>query len=68
MVTMRQLEALGRALGSTEAASRALDDAVPLDLVAVDVREALEAIGEVTGERVRESVLNEIFSRFCIGK
>jgi tRNA modification GTPase len=68
MVTMRQQEALRRALGSTEAASRALDDAVPLDLVAVDVREALDAIGEVTGERVSESVLNEIFSRFCIGK
>lgn len=68
MVTMRQQEALRRALASTLAASRALDEAVPLDLVAVDVREALDAIGEVTGERVSESVLDEIFSRFCIGK
>lgn len=68
MVTMRQQEALRHALASTEAASRALEEAVPLDLVAVDVREALDAIGEVTGERVSESVLDEIFSRFCIGK
>lgn len=68
MVTMRQQEALRRALESTQAALRAVGEAVPLDLVAVDVRDALDTIGEVTGERVSESVLNEIFSRFCIGK
>lgn len=68
MVTLRQQDALRRALESTRAASQALHEEVPLDLVAVDVREALDAIGEVTGERVSESVLNEIFSRFCIGK
>jgi tRNA modification GTPase len=36
--------------------------------MATDVRAALHAIGEVTGENVDEAVLTEIFSRFCIGK
>jgi len=43
-------------------------DEMPNDLVAVDVREALMCIGEITGEHVSERVLDEIFSRFCIGK
>ena len=34
----------------------------------VNVRAALHAVGEVTGEAVDEAVLTEIFSRFCIGK
>jgi tRNA modification GTPase len=37
-------------------------------MVAVDARPALEHLGEITGEAVSESLLNEIFSRFCIGK
>lgn len=68
LVTARQLDALRRSLASVEAAIRARQDAIPLDLLAVDVREALYAIGEITGEQISEAVLDEIFSRFCIGK
>lgn len=68
LVTLRQQQALSRALESTRAARLALDEAIPLDLIAVDVRDALMAVGEITGEQISESVLTEIFSRFCIGK
>ena len=68
LVTVRQLDALRRALGHVESAQDARALGVPIDLLAVDVRAALHAIGEVTGERVDEAVLDEIFSRFCIGK
>lgn len=68
LVTARQLDALRRALSSVEAAVAARDSEIPLDLLAVDVRTALYAVGEITGEQVSEAVLNEIFSRFCIGK
>jgi tRNA modification GTPase len=68
MVTLRQQQALGRALEHVKAARIALDDGVPQDLVAVDVRSAMLAVGEITGEQVSESILTEIFSRFCIGK
>ncbi|HET7036623.1 MAG TPA: GTPase, partial [Thermomicrobiaceae bacterium] len=67
LVTLRQQQALARALASTRSALGALN-AVPLDLVAVDVRDALLAVGEITGEQIGERVLDEIFSRFCIGK
>lgn len=68
LVTIRQHDALGRSLAAVEAAQEGQALGLPLDLLAVDVRAALHAVGEVTGEHVDDAVLDEIFSRFCIGK
>jgi tRNA modification GTPase len=68
LATVRQLDALRRALAHVADAQAAHAAGLPLDLLAVDVRAALYAVGEVTGEHVSEAVLDEIFSRFCIGK
>ena len=68
LVTVRQLDALRRALEHVIAAQDAYDCGIPLDVLAVDVRAALYAVGEITGERVSDAVLDEIFRRFCIGK
>ncbi len=68
LITMRQHAALDRALDHLGHAQAARAAGVPLDLLATDVRAALHAIGQVTGEAVDEAVLTEIFSRFCIGK
>ena len=64
----RHVEAARRACGALEDAVRALDDAMPLDLCAVDLCAALDALGEITGETVSETILNEVFSSFCVGK
>lgn len=40
----------------------------PWELIALEVKEALQAFGEITGEEVGEAVLDQIFSQFCIGK
>ena len=68
LVTSRQFDALRRAEESIRSAREARSAGVPIDLLAVDVRTALYAVGEITGEHVSEAVLDEIFSRFCIGK
>jgi tRNA modification GTPase len=68
LVTLRQLDALRRALAHVESARTAHRVGFPRDLIAVDVRAALHAVGEITGEYVDEAVLDEIFRRFCIGK
>jgi tRNA modification GTPase len=57
-----------RALQHIRDAREARANAIPHDLLATPVRAALHAVGEVTGEDVDEAVLQEIFSRFCIGK
>jgi tRNA modification GTPase len=59
---------LQRALEHTRAAIRAQQEGLSPDLVSIDVREAVEALGSITGETVTEDLLNTIFSKFCIGK
>ena len=49
-------------------AAQALEMGEPLDLAAIDLHEALECLGEVTGDRVDEKLLDSVFSRFCVGK
>ena len=39
-----------------------------LDFISIDLRSAWEKLGELTGETVGEYIINEIFSKFCIGK
>ena len=68
LLTARQRAELERAAGHLAEAEAARRAGYPLDLLAIDVRAALHAIGGVTGDAVDEAVLTEIFSRFCIGK
>ena len=68
LATTRQRETIARARDAARHAADAFDAGVPLDLVAVDARAALVAIGEITGETASEAILDAIFSRFCIGK
>jgi len=44
------------------------NESIPLDLIAVEVQEALSALGELTGEVTSYDILEQIFSGFCVGK
>jgi tRNA modification GTPase len=68
LISARQRAAVDRALGHIHDAQEARASGFPQDLLATPVRAALHAVGEVTGEDVDEAVIQEIFSRFCIGK
>jgi tRNA modification GTPase len=56
------------ALTSTKAAIIAQENNLSPDLVSIDIRTAVDALGEITGETVTEDLLDTIFSKFCIGK
>ena len=49
-------------------AQRAIEEDMPLDVCAVDLSYALDALGEITGETLNEQVIDEVFARFCVGK
>ncbi|MEL6787529.1 MAG: tRNA uridine-5-carboxymethylaminomethyl(34) synthesis GTPase MnmE [Cyanobacteria bacterium J06607_15] len=67
-VNQRQAAALVRARVALEQVQQTVKNQLPLDFRTIDLRGAIQALGEITGEEVTESVLDRIFSRFCIGK
>lgn len=68
VTNLRHYEALVKANQSLSRAKEGLRQKLSGELVAFDLREALEHLGSITGEVSNEEVLGSIFSRFCIGK
>ncbi len=67
-INQRQQAALLRSQASLEQVKTSIQLALPLDFWTIDLRGAIQALGEITGHEVTESVLDRIFSQFCIGK
>lgn len=67
-INQRQAAALVKAKTSLEQVQVTITQQLPLDFWTIDLRGAIQALGEITGEEVTESVLDRIFSKFCIGK
>jgi tRNA modification GTPase len=67
-INQRQAAVLTRAAIALEQVLATIANDLPWDFWTIDLRSAIQALGEVTGEELVESVLARIFSRFCIGK
>ncbi len=67
-INQRQSAALTQAQQALLQVQSTIAEGLPLDFWTIDLRSAIQALGEITGEGVTESVLDRIFSRFCIGK
>jgi tRNA modification GTPase len=68
VTSQRHAEALGRAKNHLEVSLMSLESGASNEFVAMDVRSAAEAVGEITGEVTTEEILNSVFSKFCVGK
>jgi tRNA modification GTPase len=64
----RHQEALRKSIVSLELAMRSLQDGQNIEFISVDLRSGLDFLGEITGAVTSEDILNNIFSKFCIGK
>lgn len=65
---LRHMDALGKADEHLETALNNLESGITTDFVAMDIRQALHYLGEITGHISTEDLLGNIFGRFCIGK
>jgi tRNA modification GTPase len=65
---MRHKTCLESALMSVETVRQGCREKAPLDLICMDLKSGLDSLGAITGVVTSEDVLNQIFSRFCIGK
>ena len=69
MITnMRQKSALQDAYISLRKVQESIEDQMPEDFYSIDLMDAYEALGSITGETIGEDLVNEIFSKFCMGK
>ncbi len=68
LTNARQADAIRRAFDALQRSLKGLRMGLTPDMVLIDVEEAMEAMGEVTGATVREDITARIFERFCVGK
>ena len=68
ITNMRQKAALSEALESLKQVMTSIQNQMPEDFFSIDLMNAYEELGSITGESVGEDLVNEIFSKFCMGK
>jgi tRNA modification GTPase len=64
----RHRHAIVKSEESLEMAQNAYNEGLPLDIISAALRSSAEHLAQITGDEVSEEIVNEIFSRFCIGK
>lgn len=64
----RHKNLINKAIESSDNALVSIQNKMPMDIVAIDIKSILEHLGEITGDDVSESIINEIFAKFCLGK
>ena len=68
ITNIRQKNALAEAESSLKMVLQSIDDGMPEDFFTIDMMNAYETLGTIIGESVGEDLVNEIFSKFCMGK
>ena len=68
ITNVRHKEAICSAQNSIEKVEKTIKDNMPIDITAIYFKEAIEELNKITGESVTEDIINEIFSKFCLGK
>lgn len=69
MITnVRHKNLINKAIEAIHEAQKTMKDQMPIDIVAINIKNILENLNIITGEEVSEEIIDEIFSRFCLGK
>lgn len=64
----RQSSLVSSALNSIKEATKSVENEVPMEMIATDIKEAYDTLGEIIGETYKDELLDELFSNFCLGK
>lgn len=68
LTNARQIGLLKKCINIIKDIEKALKENMEVDLIEIDIKNLWETLGEITGESYREELLDEIFSKFCLGK
>ena len=69
MITnIRHKKIIEKAIEHVKGAKKDLAEGMPIDIISINIKSALEDLAEITGENVTEDIIKDIFSKFCLGK
>ena len=68
ITNLRHKNLISKANENVKKAKQALNEKMPLDVIAIFIKDILEDLGNITGEVVTDDIIDEIFSKFCLGK
>lgn len=68
ITNVRHKNLIRKAIENVESAKIALETNLPLDIVTISIKNIIDYMGEITGDNTSEDIINEIFSKFCLGK
>jgi tRNA modification GTPase len=68
ITNIRQKDFINKALENVKKAKETINQKMTSDIIAIFIKDILEDLGSITGEFVTEDIINEIFSKFCLGK
>lgn len=68
ITNLRHKNLISKAIGNVKKAKDTVEKNMPIDIIAIFVKDILEDLGNITGEIVTDDIINEIFSKFCLGK
>lgn len=68
ITNIRHKDAISDALKSIISAENTINDGMTIDITAIYFKEAIENLNKITGEDVTDDIINDIFSKFCLGK
>lgn len=68
ITNLRHKNLITKATQNVQKTKETIQQKMPLDIIAIFIKDILEDLGNITGEMVSEDIINEIFSKFCLGK
>lgn len=68
ITNLRHKNLITKAIENVKKTKETVNQKMPLDIIAIFIKDILEDLGNITGEMVNEDIINEIFSKFCLGK
>ena len=68
ITNIRHKNLISSAIKNVKKSKKTIFDEMPIDIIAINIKDILENLGNITGEIVDENIINEIFARFCLGK
>ena len=68
ITNLRHKNLISKSIEDVKKTKETINNKMPLDIIAIFIKDILSDLSNITGEEVSEDIINEIFSKFCLGK